>query len=198
MGKKISLKVDHPYPMSVFEVAKKDKSGRIINSEDEEARSAAREHRRQRDEESKARRKSPTQEQKAPQNKPKMGVRSGEVVKTGNAMPNTQFKRPNPLGDGEEIMDATARLLAPKTTNNPTQGKGNSQEKPRRQSNRNQRNFTGEAGKSSSHVVKQNRNKGQRPRHQRGEFEDLPHTTGVKDSTEQSSLMKPFYLDFKR
>ncbi|MFI3254278.1 MAG: DEAD/DEAH box helicase [Eubacteriales bacterium] len=233
MGKKIPLNVEHKYPMTVFEVPKKDKSGRIINSEDEEARAAARDRRRQRDEEAKARRRNAGSPQNATQKppqgnqgnqsaqgskSPKRGVRSGEVVKTGSSMPNTKFHRPNPLNEGEEIMDATARLLAPKHHNHPQKvhkgqspshahhtsdqgekSRSHAEEKPRRQSNRNQANHqNGDKKKQGqSHVTKQTRNKGQRnrrPRH--GEFEDLPHTTMVKDSTEQRSLVKPFYLDF--
>ncbi len=47
-----------------------------------------------------------------------------------------------------------------------------------------------------NHVQSQQRHKGQRnPRPMRDKFDDLPHNT-TKDSTEQSSLMKPFYLEF--
>jgi len=44
--------------------------------------------------------------------RPKM-VRSGALLHTGDSMPNTEFYRPNPL-DSDVIMDATARLLAPR------------------------------------------------------------------------------------
>ena len=40
-------------------------------------------------------------------------VRSGVLMDTGDSMPNTEFYRPNPL-DSDVIMDATARLLAPR------------------------------------------------------------------------------------
>ena len=40
-------------------------------------------------------------------------VRSGALMDTGDSMPNTEFHRPNPL-DSDVIMDATARLLAPR------------------------------------------------------------------------------------
>lgn len=242
MGKKIPLVVDHPYPMTVFEAPKKDKSGRIINTEDEEARAAARERRRLRDEESKAKRRNtqkPAETAYVHENKkPKRGVRSGEVVSTGNAMPNTNFRRPNPLAEGEEIMDATARMLAPKhmgnqptqgkrqqpnkpkasgkqgQTQNKSQGQGQNQgsgqaEKPRRQSNRNQVNHSmNQSGQSSGNKPnnpnqrkKQNphvQNKGKRNYQNfppRDQFGASPHTTSTKDSTEQNSLMKPFYLD---
>ncbi len=238
MGKKIPLIIDHPYPMTIFEAPKKDKSGRVINSEDEEARAAARERKRLRDEENKAKRRNNQKQSNSvtgdyvhENKKPKRGVRSGEVVSTGNSMPNTSFHRPNPLAEGEEIMDATARMLAPKNTKNSnhsrpqqaqkpkkqgqqqknTGSKGNatqdssktSVEKPRRQSNRNQVNHSMNQGngnsqnpqkkKSASHV--QYQGKGRRNYPPRDQFGASPHSTSTKDSTEQNSLMKPFYLD---
>ncbi len=41
-------------------------------------------------------------------------ARPGTFFDTGDAMPNTEFSRPDPLA-GDSIMDATARLLAPRT-----------------------------------------------------------------------------------
>ncbi len=49
----------------------------------------------------------------APPSAPRRGVRSGALMDTGDSMPNTEFRRPNPL-DSDTIMDATARLLAPR------------------------------------------------------------------------------------
>jgi len=40
-------------------------------------------------------------------------ARPGTLLHTGDAMPNTEFRRPSPL-DSDVIMDATARLLAPR------------------------------------------------------------------------------------
>jgi len=159
----------HPFPMQVFEAPKRDKHGKIINEEDAEARSAARELRRQRDEarqaaerekrleeqekqaqaalalasaEEKPAKKRRKKKKPAPQPEsvakpavpepsfvqpkeptadssygrlsrwPKL-TRSGTLMDTGDAMPNTEFHRPNPL-DSDVIMDATARLLAPR------------------------------------------------------------------------------------
>ena len=151
---------DHPWPMQVFEAPKRDKNGKIINEEDAEARQAARELRRQREEALRAaqqagleaaragsdpvqsppkkkrrrnkkgspapetvtlRPASPATEETegpsdhlpAPPSAPRRGVRSGALIDTGDAMPNTEFHRPNPL-DSDTIMDATARLLAPR------------------------------------------------------------------------------------
>ena len=44
--------------------------------------------------------------------RPKL-TRPGTLLDTGDAMPNTEFTRPDPL-DSDVIMDATARLLAPR------------------------------------------------------------------------------------
>ena len=164
MGRTVPVVEDHPFPMTVFEVPKRDKNGKIINEEDAEARAAARELRRARDEakqaaarekklqeqakaaqatqvleeappapsKSKRRRKkkagtSISTEIPAPEKaleepvydplpaRPKL-VRSGVLLDTGDAMPNPEFYRPNPL-DSDVIMDATARLLAPRKLN---------------------------------------------------------------------------------
>ena len=49
LGRPIPVVEDHPYPMENFDPPQKDKRGRPINSEDAEARAAAREKRRQKD-----------------------------------------------------------------------------------------------------------------------------------------------------
>ena len=54
IGKNVPLVEDHPFPMRVFEAPKRDKNGKIINEEDQEARQAARELRRAREEARKA------------------------------------------------------------------------------------------------------------------------------------------------
>ena len=48
LGKKIPVVETHAYPMTVLEAPKKDKNGRIINPEDQEARQAARQKRQAR------------------------------------------------------------------------------------------------------------------------------------------------------
>lgn len=232
MGKKVDLNMEHPFPMSVFEVPKKDRSGRIINSEDEDARNAARERRRLRDEENKAGRKerrtsvgqennhtNHNNDRNSGKRGSRRGQRSGEVMHTGNSRPNTNVQRTNPLHDGEQVMDATARMLAPKEKTG----------KPHRQSNRNQANHQPYGKQEGNHVVSTQRKKGEgrnsRPnqnggtnyqtarkeqgngrnqgyqnnrgrRGPRDQYENPPHAASTKDSTEQSSLMKPFYLDF--
>ena len=55
LGKPIPVVENHPFPMENFDPPQKDKRGRPINSEDAEARAAAKERRRQKDAENKAR-----------------------------------------------------------------------------------------------------------------------------------------------
>ena len=191
IGKKLPLVEDHPFPMEVFEVPKKDKQGRPINEEDLEAREAARAKRKAQDEQKKAadkqeakpqepKKQAPkkaepesivkkaaqkvkevaqqvveaaTEEKPAKKRRQKKGkvaqqleeaeklaqsavepepdevadfdpsdyytpantkprmARPGTFLDTGDAMPCTEFERPNPL-DSDVIMDATARLLS--------------------------------------------------------------------------------------
>lgn len=208
MGKSVSLVETHPYPMTVFEALKKDRHGRIVNSEDEEARAAARERKKQRDETSRNRGQS-----NKGRGKDATSPQSG--------------KRGNPLSEGDQVMDATARMLAPKGAQPQRSAK------PQRQSNRNQvnHNINQNSGKSASgdaHVVSSQRRKGDSNRQGRnpearssdnrsgqgrnqtgnrsgnyqgggnrsgGRNQQAPRA-GKTDSTEQRSLMKPFYLDF--
>ena len=55
LGRPIPVVENHPFPMENFDPPQKDKHGRPVNSEDAEARAAAREKRRQKDAENKAR-----------------------------------------------------------------------------------------------------------------------------------------------
>ena len=54
IGRSIPVVEDHPYPMVDLQAPKRDKNGRIINEEDAQARAAAKEQRRARDEARKA------------------------------------------------------------------------------------------------------------------------------------------------
>ena len=294
IGRKVPLVEEHPFPMQVFETPKRDKNGKIINEEDQEARQAARELRRQREEARQAaaqgkqqaeqaklqpqagtpqadegagkksrRRKKPGPKAapeaapmpapvQAPEKPyfrpepPRRGVRPGALMDTGDSMPCTEFHRPNPL-DSDVIMDATARLLAPrKLTLSPERpkarpqepakqrssrrGKGGSTAKPsekqaqppakqppaKQQSKKNaaaakpakKAKAAPEQPKQSAPAPKASRQaaqppkkegKAKRPRRNRGPAlppEPLKHQP--KDSTEQKSLMKPYYLDIGR
>ncbi|MFI3250961.1 MAG: DEAD/DEAH box helicase [Eubacteriales bacterium] len=242
MGKTIPLEGEHPYPMQVFEVPKRDKHGKIINEDDEEARRAGRERRRAKEEQHRSTHQAKKERENlqtigievAPvKQERKRGVRSGQVMETGSAMPNTQVSRPDPLS-GDEIMDATARMLAPRTMPKPQRqsnrnqmnngqqkndnrkhtepkkahkGKGREQEehKPHHKGATNQHKTSshyksaeghksGEHGSHSHQNKNRNRTRNSPPRNQ---FDTPPHAAQTKDSTEQSSLVKPFYLDMK-
>ena len=342
IGRPVPVVEEHPFPMQVFEMPKKDKKGRIINEEDAEARAAARELRRQRDEAQKAAAKEKRQAQQVksdqaaqvleeaevspsksrrkkkkkaaaqpvqaapapvipavepeeapaptkkkhrkkgkkpvePLEQPKPVVfeepakveepyqvktsrpkltRPGTHMETGDAVPRTEFRRPNPL-DGDIIMDATARLLAPRrstlTPQRPVyeseksaapkknrkksskeehvsqpvsaekaqkepvikQESPVSQETAHKKSKKKKKSGKAQTSALKQEVVKQQpvkvatpapkkekknasqpqKDKKRRDRGPRGPVE--PMKSGqTKDSTEQKSLMKPFYLSF--
>ena len=260
IGKKVPQVEDHPYPMQIFEAPKRDKNGKIINEEDVEARQAARELRRQREEgrraaqaekEAKTARPSVAVEDvpagAAPKKKrrrkkkaagesvtlrpasagedgglppaaPRRGVRSGALIDTGGSVPNTEFRRPNPL-DSDTIMDATARLLAPrrsllssilpkgqkrlsepqkakpvKTPPKAKPPKAEQQPKKERKPQEGRR----EPSPRAASAPQQAKKRGGPPRRDRRMPPELPRKNQPKDSTEQASLMKPYYLDIDR
>ncbi len=279
IGKKVPLIEDHPYPMRVFEAPKRDKHGKIINEEDQEARQAARELRRQREEARKAaeesrraaeqagleaaraasapegaapkkkrRRKKkgaaaeplspaiPVMEESedafdylpAPPAAPKRGVRPGALLDTGDAMPNTEFHRPNPL-DSDTIMDATARLLAPRRSllssllPKPAE-KAQKQGKKKQAEPQKPKQVRAEEPKKARQAKQEQAKKGRKPAQAKQEPPkkaappqqqkkkgagkpphrdrrmppEPPRKNQPKDSTEQASLMKPYYLDIGR
>ena len=273
-GRKVTVVEDHPFPMQVFEAPKKDKRGRIINEEDAEARAAAREKRRARDEAQKAAAKEKRQAEQAkaqedqraleesqptspaksrrrkkkkaqPQveqviptpvvevepapakrSRPKM-TRPGTRMETGDAMPQTDFYRPDPLA-GDQIMDATARLLAPRRTSltasrpAPVQDSPRAKEKKRKKKDaapvmqptpvvetppepkapakRKKKKRKAEPQVQQPAAPKQvkeasSKSKKRHDRAPRGPV--APMKSGqTKDSTEQKSLMKPYYINF--
>ena len=291
----VTVVEDHPYPMVVLEAPKRDKNGRIINQEDAEARAAAKELRRVREEaarqrreeaarkaeekaleqtgekstepsdqekkRSRRRRRKSKSTQNAQQETPVMEAseikeelpqepaptprhkltRPGTRLDTGDAMPRTEFDRPDPLA-GEHIMDATARLLAPRKglvarlfgEDRGAGRKGKKQNKNRQQeaaapvpeekkpqprqeepakSAASRHNRKGAAKKEVQ--VRKGQEKESKPAQQRQAKSGTgftrpdrrknrggprppmePMKSGrTKDSTEQKSLMKPYYLD---
>ena len=199
---------EHPWPMQVFELPKKDKNGRTINEEDAEARAAARELRRERE----AARQAAAQEKQeksaqAPA-RPKL-TRPGTRLETGSAMPCTEFDRPDPLA-GDRIMDATARLLAPRRlTLSPVSSReehGRPRKRSAGQAAQPRQKSEGQKGRSAHTAPQAESRKPAPSKHKkssqgrgqdrRRSFQDPPRPTGhPKDSTEQESLMKPYYLD---
>ena len=267
IGRFIPVVEDHPYPMVDLQAPKRDKNGRIINEEDAQARAAAKEQRRARDEARKAaaqrkaeaaqaapqpvaetpvqaqeeapaksrrrRRKAKAKPKQAEQvqaapvsqvSEPEPQVqqtsrrrkltRPGSRMETGNAMPRTDFSRPNPLA-GDHIMDATARLLAPRKPLSVQESPLSHRSAPRsrRKERRGEKEprvetvQTKDKGKVKavpsapkkkeepvSGKKKNSRPDRRRDRGPRGPIEPM-RSNRVKDSTEQKSLMKPYYLD---
>ena len=154
---------------------------------------------------------------------PKRGVRPGALLDTGDAMPNTEFHRPNPLGS-DTIMDATARLLAPRRSllssllpkpaeKTQKQGKKKQAEsqKPKqaraeepkkaRQAKKSQKPVQAKPEppkKASPPQQQKKKGSGKSPRRDRPMPPEPPRKNQPKDSTEQASLMKPYYLDIGR
>ena len=145
-------------------------------------------------------------------------------------MPNTEFYRPNPL-DSDVIMDATARLLAPrrsllsgilpKGTEKPQKqekkkqpdsqtarvkkvraedGKPARPGKVRQQTKSEKQTAAKARPKKAEPAPQPSRGKGasRSQRRDRRMPPEPPRKNQPKDSTEQASLMKPYYLDIGR
>ena len=229
LGKPIPVVEEHHWPMEVFEPLPKDKKGRTVNPEDAEARAAAKEKRRQRDAANKAaaaERKAKAAQKAAPveapapvpekpeKKRPKRGVRNSAtleeaLVATAPARPAApephfgEFHRPDPLAS-EVIMDATARLLAPRKLARPqTEGRRTKelpgqqapqQEKTNRKERRGQGKKQTPPPPAPAPMPKNGRKKRGGRGHSGRPPEVVLRTNGQKDSTEQPSLMKPYYL----
>ena len=149
---------------------------------------------------------------------PKRGVRQGRLADTvpqQPAMPQTDFYKPNPL-DSDVIMDATARLLAPRRPAQPPrserpqrerrprgekprkeqqpQPKAEKEQPPKAQEGKGGKKGKGEKGGSilpPSLSGKRRRSRGNdKPR----PVEAPLKSNRQKDSTEYRSLMRPYYL----
>ena len=162
----------------------------------------------------------------SPQPTPRRGVRPGALIDTGDSMPNTEFHRPNPL-DSDVIMDATARLLAPrrsllssvlpkaaeKKKQSDSRRAKPQQNKPatateKQPKSRQNRQAGQEASKKAAKPRQDSPKKAMsvppqkkgtaRPQRQDRRMPPEPRKNQPKDSTEQASLMKPYYLDIGR
>ena len=143
-------------------------------------------------------------------------LRPGVRLDTGDAMPRTEFDRPDPLA-GDHIMDATARLLAPRKSTLSREGSAASRRaapRKRRRGNAGGEGETRAAGKEKPQRAAAPAEAGRKKRSEAGESKarlaarsSKKHRGGprgpiepmksnrTKDSTEQHSLMKPYYLD---
>lgn len=256
LGRPIPVVENHPFPMENFDPPQRDKHGRPVNSEDAEARAAAKERRRARDAENRvqaeARDKAAAQtvmapaqpasaeEAEAPKKKKRRrkkgggqeaqaaeamdpvreepavlrdkpagrGVRQGRIFDTlpeDPSVPATDFYKPNPL-DSDVIMDATARLLAPRrpVPRPQAQGqpkaqpqKGEKAQKPAQPKPRRQGKKQGAPVRPAKEPVlppslsgKKRPRRDDRPR----PIEAPPRSDRQKDSTQHKSLMRPYYL----
>ena len=193
LGRAIPVVEGHPWPMTHLEPPQRERQGHPGRGDDGEARArrtadpaGARRRAREKREDSPA----PTKER--PRTR---GVRQGRLEDTlpaQPAMPSGDFVKPNPL-DSERILDATARLLAPRRPLRvPKDETGGT---PGKKSQRgNHRKGSAPAGgqkKPAEGAGGRSRRREERPR---------PLTTPLrsdrqKDSTQQKSLMRPYYLN---
>ena len=222
LGKPIPVVEDHPWPMEVFE-APRDAKGRRVNAEDAEARAAAKERRRARDAANKAaaeaRKQKAAAEVPAPApltavEKKKRAPRWQKAEKPRSldaVLPERtagegwdmeeDFYRPDPLGS-DRIMDATARLLAPQSAG---KGRPDRDGEALREAGRSGRRKKGGAKAQPAKAPEQKAAPAPEHRKKRknrsgagrgGRGPVLPMKSGaVKDSTEQPSLMKPYYIE---
>ena len=233
IGKAVPVVENHPWPMEILEPAPKDKKGRAVNPEDAEARAAAKERRRQRDAANKAAaeaRKAAANQKLMEAEAPKKaeplaetpakkrrnrGKRSSATLEEALTATNpvrpsapepdfADFRKPDPLAS-DVIMDATARLLAPRPrTQAPKKPKAPKQAakapkaeavQPQGQSKKaNKKKAAPAAEPLHKEEPRRKKNRGSKGRRPGRPPEVVLRSNGQKDSTEQPSLMKPYYL----
>ena len=233
IGKAVPVVENHPWPMEILEPAPKDKKGRAVNPEDAEARAAAKERRRQRDaankaaaEARKAKANQKIMEAEAPKKAEPLaetpakkrrnrGKRSSATLEEALTATNpvrpsapepdfADFRKPDPLAS-DVIMDATARLLAPRPrTQAPKKPKAPKQAakapkaeavQPQGQSRKaNKKKAAPAAEPLHKEEPRRKKNRGSKGRRPGRPPEVVLRSNGQKDSTEQPSLMKPYYL----
>ena len=233
IGKAVPVVENHPWPMEILEPAPKDKKGRAVNPEDAEARAAAKERRRQRDAANKAAaeaRKAAANQKLMEAEAPKKaeplaetpakkrrnrGKRSSATLEEALTVTNpvrpsapepdfADFRKPDPLAS-DVIMDATARLLAPRPrAQAPKKPKAPKQAakapkaeavQPQGQSRKaNKKKAAPAAEPLHKEEPRRKKNRGSKGRRPGRPPEVVLRSNGQKDSTEQPSLMKPYYL----
>ena len=232
LDRAIPVVADHPWPMEVLEPLPKDKKGRTVNPEDAEARAAAKEKRRARDAANKAAAEAkkaakaaqkaelstpapaPVEKVQPEKKKPKRGVRNSKTLEqaltaTAPARPSapepeyTDFYKPNPLAS-DTIMDATARLLAPRRPLRQPPRPAAAEAAPapaEKKKRRCKKKPAAQAAPAAPVAVKEEpvskpAPKQKKERRDHGPRRPMEHAlrSRQKDSTEQPSLMKPYYL----
>jgi ATP-dependent RNA helicase RhlE len=217
LGRKLPVVDDHPYPM-VEAATGVDPMVQARREGKENARLRAME-RRQAQAAKPPRAKAPQGKEAPVKAPPKRGVRQQRLEDTIPAQPaqaSGDFVRPDPLAS-DRIMDATARLLAPRprpaqASPSPRQeGSGQNRRKGQQsakgtpaqkkapaasQGARTKQNRGGAAGgKAQNGTIPGGRARSRRNDRPRPVELRQSH---VKDSTEQPSLMKPYYLHDER
>ena len=230
IGKAVPVVENHPWPMEILEPAPKDKKGRAVNPEDAEARAAAKERRRQRDaankaaaEARKAKANQKIMEAEAPKAEPlaetpakkrrNRGKRSSATLEEALTATNpvrpsapepdfADFRKPDPLAS-DVIMDATARLLAPRPrAQAPKKPKAPAKKAPKAEAvqpqgqskKANKKKAAPAAEPLHKEEPRRKKNRGSKGRRPGRPPEVVLRSNGQKDSTEQPSLMKPYYL----
>ena len=233
IGRAVPVVENHPWPMEILEPAPKDKKGRAVNPEDAEARAAAKERRRQRDAANKAAaeaRKAAANQKLMEADAPKKaeplaetpakkrrnrGKRSSATLEEALTATNplrpsapepdfADFRKPDPLAS-DVIMDATARLLAPrpraqapkkpKTPKQAAKAPKAEAVQPQGQSKKaNKKKAAPAAEPLHKEEPRRRKNRGSKGRRPGRPPEVVLRSNGQKDSTEQPSLMKPYYL----
>ena len=161
----------------------------------------------------------PEAEPEQPKKKGRRGVRQQHLEDTMPAAPSqprTDFYKPNPL-DGDVILDATARLLAPRPLTLGRSARQEEKKAPRKKKAQEAPRQPGQEKKAKEQVPakpkkekraeksaprqEQPRDSGRREekkRRSRGRRNGPPEVMfrrdSQKDSTEQPSLMKPYYM----
>ena len=233
IGKAVPVVENHPWPMEILEPAPKDKKGRAVNPEDAEARAAAKERRRQRDAankaaaearkaaanqklmEAEAQKKAEPLAEGAAKKRRNRGKRSSATLEEALTATNplrpsapepdfADFRKPDPLAS-DVIMDATARLLAPrpraqapkkpKTATQAAKAPKAEAVQPQGQSRKaNKKKAAPAAEPLHKEEPRRKKNRGSKGRRPGRPPEVVLRSNGQKDSTEQPSLMKPYYL----
>ena len=161
----------------------------------------------------------PVEEPEQPKKKSRRGVRQQRLEDTMPAAPSqpqTDFYKPNPL-DGDVILDATARLLAPKprTLSRPAAPRREEEKKAPRKKKAQAQPKQEKKAKEQAPAKPRKEKKAEKPaprqeqpkdsgrreekkRRSRGRRNGPPdmmlRRDNQKDSTEQPSLMKPYYM----
>ena len=231
IGRAVPVVENHPWPMEILEPAPKDKKGRAVNPEDAEARAAAKERRRQRDAANKAAaeaRKAAANQKLMEAEAPKKaeplaetpakkrrnrGKRSSATLEEALTATNpvrpsapepdfADFRKPDPLAS-DVIMDATARLLAPRPrAQAPKKPKVPAKKAPKAEAvqpqgqskKANKKKAAPAAEPLHKEEPRRKKNRGSKGRRPGRPPEVVLRSNGQKDSTEQPSLMKPYYL----